>query len=176
MKQELKAIILNRIKNLTEGDIVHEAVYKCVNDGMVCFNGMVAELVNGCKYEPDNFRSGIEDRLWQDAYDQEQEYAIEDKRKELENIGLNNKEISMVINSLLDRGIFDDIEPEVNYEDADSALTDEIAEQITGDLTDIYESNSTRSLIDDVHVAYCNNQIDFDRAVAEVEEIITNQE
>ena len=66
MKLELKQKLLEKLKSLTEEDIVNEAVYKCVDDGMVCFNGMVAELVNGCKYDPDEKRSEIEDELYRE--------------------------------------------------------------------------------------------------------------
>jgi len=175
MKLELKQKLLEKLKSLTEEDIVNEAVYKCVNDGMVCFNGMVAELVNGCKYDPDEKRAEIEDELYREQEQYEQEDLMREKRSELENAGLNNNEIQKVLDRMLYDGEFD-TDVEIDYSTVDSRLNDQLADDIIGDLTDIYESNRTRSMIDDVHVAWCNSNMDFDVAVAEVEEIITNNE
>jgi|SRR6187431_915892 len=176
MKQQLKEKILENLKTLTEKDIVAEPVYKCVNDGMVCFNGMVAELVNGCKYDPENHRHAVEEEVWNRQFEEDQNWLIEEKRTELENVGLNSNEIDEAINRMLSDGAFDDIEPDIDYDQLDRLLSESLAEMITTDLSDIYDSNTTRSSIDNVHVAYCDDQIDFDVAVAEIEEIITNNE
>ncbi len=175
MKLDLKQKLLAKIATLTENDIVHEPVYKCVNDGMVCFNGMVAELVNGCKYDPEDRRSEMEDRLYEDAQQEQIDELIREKRSELDNVGLNENEIQNVIDRMLGDGDFDtDVEI---YEDVEHELKEAIADDIIADLSEIYDhGNLTRKEIDEFHVAWTDGTIDFDVAVAEVERIITENE
>src|SRR5688500_10827321 len=74
MELEIKQKILDAIAKLQPECIVTEKVYKCGNDGMVCFNGMIAELVNGDKYDKDDkwleVENEISDQIRQDQEDE----------------------------------------------------------------------------------------------------------
>lgn len=169
MKLELKQKLLQKLGLLTEEEIVHEPVYKCVNDGMVCFNGMVAEMVNGYKYEPEDRRAEIEDREYGDQLEQ----YMRDVRYDLLNQGLDAD--SDEFRDKLDDA-WENFEMDYEYNDTERVVRDMLAEEICDDLGSIYHDSNTRNDIDTVHVALCDGLIDFDTAIAEVEAIITNQE
>lgn len=163
MKQQLKVKVLDALGSLTENDIVKENTYKDADDGMVCFNGFVAELINGKKYE-------FED-IEQDVYDREYEYAMESYITDLWNekpADVSDDEYQKEIDDLLE-----DFQPDL---DTYSATIDEMSEMISEDLADIYEDNNTQMEINDIHYRWINNLMSFDVAVAEIERLLVEQE
>lgn len=169
MLPELKTKVLQKFRTLEEGEIVKDHVYKCINDGAVCFNGMIAEIVNGCKYDPDDRREAIDNQLWDDAYDWYRSQIREDLLK----AGLeeDSEEFQKKYYELLE-----DPEIEVDYSDGDQMLQEDISNDITIDLKHIYEREYTISDINVVHEQYVRGIISFPKAVKQVIMILENQE
>ncbi len=171
MKTELKQKVLSAIAELKPECIVKENVYKCANDGMVCFNGFIAELVNGNKYELDDY--------WDQAYERAREsadqYIMDDVKNDLSNWehwdDLSEEEQNRLIDIHFERA-WENYEPEVDS----SEVIEIVADEISNDLENLYESNDTIREINELHYAWVSGNIDFDIAVAQVERLISEQE
>ena len=169
MKTELKQQVINAISKLTEEDIVKENVYKCGNDGMVCFNGFIAELINGKEYEWEDYEDSVYEQAYQDCQD--------DLVTELN----NNRERDPKHPNYMDDDEFDtfveeqleSFEPDI---DTYGEALDMAQEQMTDDLRQLYEDGNTLQEINDAHYGWVSGETEFDVAVAEFERIIVTQE
>ena len=169
MQLESKEKILQAIGQLQETCIVKENVYKCGQDGMVCFNGFIAELINGNKYEWEDY----EDEIYEEAYESELQSFVTDLENNRERDPKHPNYMDDVEWEEYVTNETDNFQPDI--ETFGEAL--EVAqEEMTSDLTALYTGNNTLQEINDIHYNWVSDQIDFDLAAAEFERLIVEQE
>lgn len=171
MKNELKVKVLDALSKAEPTCFTKDNVYKCGNDGMVCFNGMIAELINGNKYEEDDY--------WDIAYERAQEGADEMLLAEVKDQLASNDlwdEIPVEVqNEMIDKrfeSVRENYDLDVSYEEVNQL----VGEAIADDLDNIYSNTVTQEFINGTHYAWINDEIDFDVAMAEVERHIVENE
>ena len=141
---------------------------------MVCFNGMIAQLVNGNKYEYENF----EERAWEIVREAEEELLLEEVRQELHSKDLWDDLSEEEQQRLEDKYFESALE---NYDGTYSDTTTEevsslVAEEISNDLDEVYHDEATQDFINQCHYDWINGRLDFDLAMAEVERFIVEEE
>lgn len=173
MKQELKAKVLDALKGLEPNDIVQENVYKCANDGMVCFNGFIAEIANPDKYDLDSAWQYALDR----AYEAQDEYLLEEVRHDLASWehwdDISPEEQTRLIDSVFERSRDTVESPDVERSEVEDIMGDEISEDLNAY---VYDTVVTQQEINELHYDWINHKIDFDLAMAELERIIRSYE
>jgi len=163
MNPEDKAKVLKMIAVAQDTCFVKENVYKCADDGMVCFNGAIAELIYGKQYEFED----IEQSVWESISDAVTEDYITDMWNE-KPADVSDEEWQKKIDEALE-----DWTPEVDtYEETVS----EMSEMISRDAENLYESVDTLQEINDLHYRWISELIPFDVAMAELERLIVNYE
>lgn len=170
MKPELKVKVLDALKESQPTCFTKENVYKCANDGMVCFNGMIAELVNGMEYEADHF----EEIAWERAQEEADEALMEQVTNELASNDLWDEIPAAVQDQIIDKR-FESVREDYDI-DTSSEIVSMMADAISEDLEAIYQDPETLRFINETHYNWITNQIDFDLAMAEVERHIVENE